>query len=462
MMTHTPVRLRYFTDAGDVIEFSGLVLLSSIVLDGNQDQFSMFDKVQKGSGPYTLTKNGTPIAGLARLAAPSLTATAVSETQINLSWINVANELSYELQVSTDNVTYSALSTLAANATTYNHTGLSSGSKRYYRIRAIADGTTYTNSNWAYSNATTGIGVTIQLSRPNFFADTISSSAILLQWTNVDNEVNYVLERSLNGSSWSSVASPAANVIEYTNTGLSSATRYFYRLKAVGDGVFHADSLWAYADATTLGAMLTQLATPVLSASSLSASSIALSWTNVANESGYQLQRSPSGQNSWTTIATPAANATSYNDTGLSASTTYDYRIKATGDNVTYSDSAYSTASATTSGAAPVTFLAEWGWDADPLYGAISGGTNPTPVSSASFNNGSAINADTRTMPADHYLWVRYPNTESDKTSYFNTTFNQGTIGGFEFHEILTSGGYKYIIARNPVSFDNTAQTTFS
>ncbi len=84
-----------------------------------------------------------------------------------------------------------------------------------------------------------------------------------------------------------------------------------------------------------------------LTASSASASQINLTWTdNANNETGFKLERSPDGSTGWTQIATPAANATTYSDTGLSAATAYYYRLRSTS---TDGDSAYTaSASATT------------------------------------------------------------------------------------------------------------------
>jgi hypothetical protein len=83
-----------------------------------------------------------------------------------------------------------------------------------------------------------------------------------------------------------------------------------------------------------------------LTATANSSSQITLSWTDTASdEAGFKLERSPNGSTAWTLIATPAANATSTTDNGLSAGTTYFYRLRATNTN---GDSAYSnTASAT-------------------------------------------------------------------------------------------------------------------
>jgi hypothetical protein len=81
-------------------------------------------------------------------------------------------------------------------------------------------------------------------------------------------------------------------------------------------------------------------------ASALSSSQIKLSWQDVANETGYKLERSSDGSTNWTQIATPGANATNYTDSNLSPSTKYFYRLRASNS---AGDSGYTAvASATT------------------------------------------------------------------------------------------------------------------
>lgn len=104
-----------------------------------------------------------------------------------------------------------------------------------------------------------------------------------------------------------------------------------------------------------------QLTAPTLTATAASSSVINLSWNDVANESSYKIQESTDGGSTWADLSTPAANATSYSRTGLTASTTYSYRIKAVGNGTTYTDSNYSnTASATTN--APASFIDSYTW----------------------------------------------------------------------------------------------------
>jgi len=85
-----------------------------------------------------------------------------------------------------------------------------------------------------------------------------------------------------------------------------------------------------------------------LTATTVSSSQIDLTWTDVASdESNYEISRSLDNE-TWTTIATIAADSTSYSDTGLDPSTLYYFRIRAT---TASNRSAYSNTSSDTTSA---------------------------------------------------------------------------------------------------------------
>jgi hypothetical protein len=91
---------------------------------------------------------------------------------------------------------------------------------------------------------------------------------------------------------------------------------------------------------------MTLLGTPAtLTATPLSTTSIELLWPDVAHDTGYEVERSPNGSNSWTQVGTTATNVVTYTDTGLTQNTTYYYRVRATGTvgNGNYSDVANAT-----------------------------------------------------------------------------------------------------------------------
>ena len=83
------------------------------------------------------------------ISAPSgLTATAVSTSQINLSWTGNSTETGFRIERSSSSGgPYTQITTVGANVATYSNTGLSSGTTYYYRVSAYN-----ANGNSASSN----------------------------------------------------------------------------------------------------------------------------------------------------------------------------------------------------------------------------------------------------------------------------------------------------------------------
>src|SRR5262249_19191712 len=90
-----------------------------------------------GTGGESANSNETSATPVS--AAPSnLTATAVSNSQINLTWTdNASNEDGFEIGRSLDGTNFTAIATNAENLTTYSDTGLSPSTTYYYRVRAF-------------------------------------------------------------------------------------------------------------------------------------------------------------------------------------------------------------------------------------------------------------------------------------------------------------------------------------
>jgi Galactose oxidase-like, Early set domain/Fibronectin type III domain/Kelch motif len=192
----------------------------------------------------------------------------------------------------------------------------------------------------------------------NLTATATACRQIMLVWTdNSHNETGFKIERHRKGNNWREIATVGANVTSYVSNLRRSGLRYF-RVRAY-NAVGNSDySNTANADTTSLcltptpTPTATPTATPTptptptlaaptnLTATAVSSSQINLSWTDRSNnETGFEVYRSRRGR-SFKRIATVGANVTTYADTGLTASTTYRYRVRAynSGGNSAYSN----------------------------------------------------------------------------------------------------------------------------
>lgn len=245
-----------------------------------------------------------------------LTATPVTSFQINISWQdNSMAEAGYQIEWSVNGVNFTPLTVVPANTTTYTHGGLIEATKLWYRVRA------YNASGYSeYSNTASE---TTLLTPPTGLSGTaVTTSQVALSWQdNSSKEAGYRIERSLDGSSFTQIASVSANIAGYTDTGVTGDATYWYRVQAFN---LAADSVFSNV------VSVTTLVPPTnLSASLASSSQINLSWRdNSAMEEGYKIERSLNGVN-FTQIGTVAANITSYTDAGLSGSVVYYYRVRA-------------------------------------------------------------------------------------------------------------------------------------
>jgi RHS repeat-associated protein len=166
----------------------------------------------------------------------------------------------------------------------------------------------------------------------NLAASAASTTQINLSWTdNSNNETNFKIERKTNTTNFSQVATVGANVTTFSDTGLTSATTYTYRVRASNSSGNSAYTNTAAA--TTQGQDTTPPTTPGgVTATPESPSQVNLTWnasTDAVGVTGYLVERCQGANcTSFAQIATPTA--TSLSDTGLAASTAYRYRVRAT------------------------------------------------------------------------------------------------------------------------------------
>ena len=275
----------------------------------------------------------------------------------NLAWTdNANNETGFSVERCTGAActNFVQIASLAANTTSYQNIGLTSSTTYRYQVRA-SNGSV----NSGYSNiasATTQAGTTLPVAPTLLGATAVSSSQINLSWTdNANNETGFSVERCAGATctNFVAIASLGANATAYQNTGLSSSTAYRYQVRAFnGAGNSGYSNI---ASATTQATTTAPAAPTLLGATAVSSSQINLSWTdNANNETGFLVEQCAGATcTNFVQTASLGANTTSYQNTGLSASTTYRYRVRATNGAGPsgYSNIASATTSAASSGA---------------------------------------------------------------------------------------------------------------
>jgi hypothetical protein len=211
----------------------------------------------------------------------------------------------------------------------------------------------------------------------NLAATATGNSSINIAWTdNSTDETGFKLERKTGaGGTYAEIAgSIIANTTSFNNTGLAASTTYFYRLRSYnGSG----NSSYSNEVSATTSALPPPAAPSALAAIASGTSIIDLSWTdNSNNETGFKLERKTGAGGIYAEIAgSIAANSTSYSNTGLTAGTTYFYRIRSynAAGNSSYSNEISATTSST-GGSLPANVLNLTNWKITlPIDGSDSG-----------------------------------------------------------------------------------------
>jgi len=313
-----------------------------------------------GASTNSNTASATTLALVVPPAAPTLlTATAASSAQINLSWTdNSSNETGFAIDYATDiNFTQNLLTTtVGANSgatASASIAGLSASTQYFFRVRA-------TNSAGPSTNSNTASATTLAVSQPPaaptlLSATAASSSQVNLSWTdNSTNETGFAIDYATDVNFTqnlltTTVGANSGTTASASITGLSASTPYFFRVRATNSAGPSTNSNTA--SATTLAVVLPPAAPTALTATAVSSGQINLSWTdNSTNETGFAIDRANDvnfTQNLvTTTVGANSGSSASASITGLSPSTPYFFRVRATNSAGPSANS--NTASATT------------------------------------------------------------------------------------------------------------------
>ena len=238
----------------------------------------------------------------------------------NLQWNKNISADGYVLD-KYDGSKWVTIKTFTSNAnTSFNVTGLKASTTFKFRIKAykIYDITTV-YSAFTYLNANTRPYTTTGMkcsSKTNVSAN--------LQWNKNRSADGYVLDK-YDGSKWVTIKTFTSNTnTSFNVTGLKASKTFKFRLRAYKN----FGSVKEYSAFTYLNVNTRPYTTTGMKCSSKTNVSAKLQWNKNISANGYVLDKYDGKK--WVTIKTFTSNAnTSFNVTGLKASTTFKFRLRA-------------------------------------------------------------------------------------------------------------------------------------
>ena len=146
-----------------------------------------------------------------------------------------------------------------------------------------------------------------------------TGSDLNISWADVAGETGYRVERSVDGITFTTAGTTAANVTTYDDPDLFGSLRYYYQVKAINGSTTSAPSV-------IRNAINRPNAVTNFAITSLNTTQTVLNWRDTHGESGYRIERSLDGT-TYTQIGTVGTNIPSYTDSGLTTATVYSYRV---------------------------------------------------------------------------------------------------------------------------------------
>ena len=249
-------------------------------------------------------------------AAPTVTMTYSDSGQPKLTWNAVSGATSYRVFRSESRGTgYSLLGT--TTATSYTNTGAAVGKTYYYRVKAVNSvGTS------GYSNIVSGKAKAAAPAAPSVTIGNSSTGKPQLTWKAVSGAVKYEVYRSTRQNSGYSLLGTTTST-SYVNTGASTGTTYYYRVKAVSRNGMAS----GYSNIVSGKAKAAAPAAPSVTAGNSSTGKPRLTWKAVSGAVSYRIYRSESRGTGYSLLGTTTS--ASYVNTGAAAGKTYYYRVKA-------------------------------------------------------------------------------------------------------------------------------------
>ena len=295
-----------------------------------------------GSSGYTQAQFTTQT--IASCAAPSgLNTLNITTSSATASWSSVAGANSYDVDYKLSSSGTWINIAAGTSSTTWGLLGMSASTSFDWRVKAnCSSGSSgYTQTTFSTLSQLASCSAPTGLSTSG-----ITASAATATWAPVSGAASYDVDYKLaTSSSWINIANGTTS-LSWTLSGMEATTSYDWRVRA---NCTSGNSSYTQTQFTTQ-AIGSCNAPGGLSTSSITSGTATMNWSAVSGAFAYTVEYKATSSSGWLTAAS-ATYSTSYNLYGLSAATSYDWRVYA---NCSLTEiSAYSSAQFTTSGTTP-------------------------------------------------------------------------------------------------------------
>lgn len=279
-------------------------------------------------------------------------------------------------------------------------------------------------------------------------ASAITNTSATVSWTAVASALSYDVDYKASSSGTWINAATATTSTSVALAGLTQGTTYDWRVRATCSG---GSGNYVQAQFTTTAPCN---APAGLTSSAITASSATVSWTAVSGANNYTVEYKTTAASTWTTAAS-ATTSTSQGLSGLSASTSYDWRVRA---NCASGSSAYSQAQFTTAAASVCpgpydvsTNGTRSGAATIPFNTDIKGLVNPSGDNDYYrfvITTGGTITMTLTTLPANYHLRLLNSSGSTLQTSSNsgtnNETINRTVSAGTYYARVYPSNGNQW------------------
>jgi hypothetical protein len=246
-------------------------------------------------------------------APTGMTTTSITQTSATATWNAVSGAVNYTLQWrKVGDLTWSS-TTLAA--TSHNITALTANTNYEWQVRTNCSG-----NNSAFTASTNFTTLLPPCNAPTGMTTTsITQTSATASWNAVSGAVNYTLQwRKVGDLTWSNTTLAATS---HNITGLTANTNYEWQVRTNCSG-----NNSAFTASTNFTTLIVCNTPGSLSTTNVSTTVATCNWGAVPGAVDYTLEYKTSASPTWTAVTTTN---TTYQLTGLVASTAYNWRVRA-------------------------------------------------------------------------------------------------------------------------------------